>query len=192
MSKKIVLFGCDPGKDGFITALFNGKYSFYPMPTHKVPTGDLLKSGKPQMKTEFHINGIAQLARQIHKEFKGCKFIAAIELVGGRGGWSATNNFNFGYTAGLQRMLFEFLNAEIHLVRPQKWQSVVRRGYELKKVPSSSGKTMVVDSKVMAAYIVIIEFPSIDFRKTERAKNVHDGKIDSFLILQWLKRKLKM
>ena len=179
---KEILFGMDPGKEGFITAFDGKKFTFYAMPTHKVETGEVLENGKPKMKTEFHINGLTDTIRQIHSDFKGCKLIAAIEQVGGRGGWSATNNFNFGYTAGLQRMMFEILGAEIIMVRPQKWQSVVRQGYDLKKVKSSSGKTMVVDSKMMAEHIATTEYPEIDFRKTERSKVNHDGKCDSFLI----------
>ena len=88
-------------------------------------------------------------------------------------------------------MLFEMLDANIIMVRPQKWQSVVRRGYELMKVKSSSGKTMVVDSKMMAEHIATAEYPGIDFRKTERAKNNHDGKMDSFLICLYLIRTYK-
>ena len=77
------------------------------------------------------------------------------------------------------------------MVRPQKWQSLVRRGYDPMKVPSSTGKTMVVDSKAMAEHIATTEYPNIDFRKTERAKKNHDGKIDSFLICEYLRRTYK-
>jgi len=186
---KTVYFGMDPGKDGFISAQTKGEDpKFYPMPTHKVETGKLLKSGKPETKTEFHIAGLVDLALQILNDFNNYRKIVAIEEVGGRGGWSATNNFNFGHTAGMQRMIFEVLRAEIIMVRPQKWQSLVRKGYDLMKVPSSTGKTMVTDSKALAEHIVVTEFPDIDFRKTERARKNHDGKIDSFLILQYLIR----
>jgi hypothetical protein len=189
--KKTVLFGLDPGKEGFITAWDGEQFTFYAMPTHKVDTGEVLESGKPKMKTEFHISGIANLVFIIKRDFPEHIFKVAIEEVGGRGGWSATNNFNFGYTAGLQRMIFEMLNAEIIIVRPQKWQSYIRQGYSLMKVKSSTGKTMVVDSKMMAEHIATTEYPGIDFRKTKRAKNNHDGKIDSFLICLYLIRTLK-
>ena len=188
---KEILLGMDPGKEGYITAWDGKEFKFYSMPTHKVETGKFLKSGKPQMKDEFHISGIVLLIKKLHSDWKNCKLIAAIEEVGGRGGWSATNNFNFGHTAGMQRMIFEMLDAEIIMVRPQKWQSVVRRGYDLMKVKSSTGKTMVVDSKMMAEHIATTEYPGIDFRKTERAKNNHDGKMDSFLICLYLIRTYK-
>ena len=192
MSKeKIVLIGIDPGKDGFITAWNGEVHTFYAMPTHKVETGKFLKSGKPQMKDVFHVSGLVDLTLQISNDFCNYKKVVAIEEVGGRGGWSATNNFNFGHTAGMQRMIFEVLRAEIIMVRPQRWQAEVRKGYNLMKVKSSTGKTMVVDSKMMADYIATTEYPEIDFRKTERAKNNHDGKIDSFLICEYLKRTYK-
>tara|TARA_R110000803_G_scaffold11321_1_gene33920 strand:+ start:267 stop:899 length:633 start_codon:yes stop_codon:yes gene_type:complete len=188
---KDILLGMDPGKDGYITAWDGKEFKFYSMPTHKVETGKLLKSGKPQMKDEFHIGGLIVLQSEIYYDFPNCRFVVAIEQVGGRGGWSATNNFNFGHTAGLQRMIFEMLDAEIIMVRPQKWQSVVRRGYDLMKVKSSTGKTMVVDSKMMAEHIATTEYPGIDFRKTERSTKNHDGKMDSFLICLYLMRTYK-
>jgi len=192
--KEKVWFGLDPGKDGFITAFTEkGGYKFYPMPEHKVPSGKLLKSGKPQMKTEFHLSGLANLVWEIACDFPLVTYnlVAGIEEVGGRGGWGATQNFSFGYIAGMQRMIFEMLSAEIIMVRPQKWQSFVRKGYTLIKNPSSSGKTMVVDSKAMAEQICVSEFPDIDFRKTERATKNHDGKCDSFLICNYIKKTYK-
>ena len=187
MIEDTVFFGMDPGKDGFITASTgDGKFKHYAMPRHKVETGVILKSGKPQTRDEFHIAGLVSLTLTISNDFPSMKRVAAIEEVGGRGGWSATNNFNFGHTAGMQRMIFELLRAEIVMVRPQKWQSFVRQGYTLIKNPSSSGKTMVTDAKAMAELIATTEYPDVDFRKTERARVNHDGKIDSHLICKYL------
>ena len=187
---KKVYFGIDPGKDGFITA-FDGKcFKFYEMPTHKVETGEKLKSGKPKTKTAFDEKGIRNIIYQINTDYADCEKIFAIEEVTGREGWSANSNFNFGYTAGLQRMIPIMLNSKYVTVRPQKWQSYVRQGYNAIKKPSSTGKTMVIDAKAIAEMIVKIEFPEIDFRKTERSRKNHDGKIDSFLICLYLYRTL--
>lgn len=188
MTKKVIYMGLDPGKAGFITA-FDGKdFHFYPMPQHKVETGELLKSGKPQMKTVFHTEGMRDLVYQINRQFPGCEYKVAIEEVGGRGGWSATNNFNFGHTAGLQMMIFIMLGAEITMVRPQKWQSFMRQGYPDIKKASSSGKTMISDPKAVAEMIVKKEYPHIDFKKTARATKNDDNKIDSFLVCLYLIR----
>ena len=187
---KEILLGMDPGQYGYITAWDGEEFKFYSMPTHKVDTGKFLKSGKPQMKDEFHISGLVNLVFKIREDFPSGEnhLKVAIEEVGGRGGNGAVQTFNFGFVTGAQRMVFEMLRAEIIMVRPQKWQSVVRRGYNKKMIPSSTGKTMVVDAKAMAEHIATTEYPNIDFRKTERARKNHDGKIDSFLICLYLMR----
>lgn len=185
---KIAYLGVDPGKQGFITLFKDGEFTFYPMPYHKVDTGEVTKTGKPKMKSVFHEEGLRELCFQIRKDTKDYSLKVAIEEVGGRGGWSATNNFEFGYTAGMQKMIFIMLGAVVLMVRPQKWQSYMRQGYPDIKKPSSTGKTMISDPKAVAKLIVEKEYPNIDFRKTERAKNVDDNKIDSFLICLYLYR----
>ncbi len=189
---KYAYIGVDPGKDGFITVFLpdEKKHDFQEMPVEKYETGNTTKTGKPEMKTRFSEKGLCQLGFLIYKKYKGRKFLAALEEVNGRQGWSAQNNFAFGHTAGLQKMVLYMMGCEITMVRPQKWQSFMRQGYNNIKKPSSTGKTMVNDPKAVAEMIVKNEFPNIDFRKTERAKKLHDGKIDSFLICMYLYRTL--
>lgn len=185
---KEAYIGVDPGKAGFITIFKDGKFSFYPMPEHKVETGKLLKSGKPQMKTEFHEDGFRELVFAIARELNGYKIFAAIEEVGGRQGWSAQNNFSFGHTAGLIKMTLIMLSAEVTMVRPQKWQSEMYRDFDKIMMPSSTGKTMVHDTKATSAIVAKAMGPGVDFRKTERSKTDDDNKTDSFLICLYLYR----
>lgn len=187
-ASNVAYIGVDPGKAGFITLLLDGEFTFYPMPYHKVETGELTAGGKPKMKSEFHEAGLRDLVFEIKKKVGKRTLKVGIEAVGGRGGWSATNNFNFGYTAGLQKMIFIMLGAEITMIRPQKWQSFMRQGYKDIRKASSTGKTMVSDPKAVAEMIVESEYPHIDFRKTERAKKNDDNKIDSFLICIYMYR----
>lgn len=186
--EKYVYLGVDPGKAGFITMFDGVSFEFFPMPEHKVETGQFLKSGKPKTKVEFNENGLKDLVFKIHKKAAGRKIKAAIENVNGRQGWSAQNNFSFGKITGLQHMMLIMLGAEIEEVRPQKWQSFMRQGYKDIKKPSSTGKTMVPDAKAVAKMIVENEYPNIDFRKTKKAKNFDDNKVDSFLICLYLYR----
>ena len=58
---KTIYIGMDIGKDGYTTILKDGEFIFYAMPEHKIETGKLLKSGKPQMKKAFHEEAGAQL-----------------------------------------------------------------------------------------------------------------------------------
>ena len=192
-NQRKIFLGLDPGKEGFITVYdpLLDEYYFYPMPEHKVPSGGKLKSGEPEMKTEFHPEGFRDLVIQIHKKFSGYRILAAIEEVTGRQGWSAENSFNFGHTAGLQYMILIMLKAEIEFVRPQKWQSFMYQGHQKVMVPSSTGKTMVNDTKATSALVAQAIAPNIDFTKTQRAKKIHDGKTDSFLICLYRFRRYK-
>jgi len=185
-----IYIGLDPGKDGFITIYEpkTNKHYFYAMPTEKVETSYTLKNGKPKMENQFSEAGLVDLVFEINKQFKGFTKIAGLEKVTGRQGWSAQNNFIFGHTAGLQKMFLLMLGCKVEMVRPAKWQNYMRKGYTPIKVPSSTGKTMVNDPKATAEMIVNAEFPDIDFRKTQRARVNHDGKIDSFLICHYIYR----
>jgi hypothetical protein len=185
----IAYIGIDPGKAGVITVKSKDELKFYYLPQHKVESGKTLKSGKPQMKSEFHLEGLRDLVFEIASDFKGCEFRGIIEQVLGRAGWSATNNFNFGNIAGIQQMVMVMLGVkEIQFVRPQKWQTYIWRHYkqEVIKVPSSTGKTLVNDTKTTSYNLVSKHYPDIDWRKTEKSKNFDDNKVDAFLIMQYL------
>tara|TARA_R110000737_G_C14559233_1_gene482003 strand:+ start:810 stop:1385 length:576 start_codon:yes stop_codon:yes gene_type:complete len=188
---KKAYIGVDPGKAGFITLFVGGEYTFYAMPQHKVETGEFLKSGKPQMKTVFHEEGLKTLIYTIKDQIKGCELHACIEEVVGRQGWSAQNNFNFGRVAGLQKMVLIILNAKIEMVRPQKWQSVMYEGYAKIMKPSSTGKTMVHDTKATSAIVAQSIAPDINFCKTERSKKFDDNKTDSFLLCKYIEKKIE-
>jgi len=186
---KKAFLGLDPGKDGFITLLdSNGEYHFWAMPEKKVETGKASKSGKPLMKSVFCEECLFDLIFQIKEKVGDAKLYAGIEEIGGIARWGAANNFNFGYTAGLQKMIFIMLGAEITMVKPQKWQSFMYQGFDKVMVKSSTGKTMIHDTKATSKMVAQKLAPKIDFRKTERAKVVHDGKTDSFLICEYMRR----
>ena len=179
--------GVDPGKTGHITIYKDGVEKFHPMPTHKVATDKLLKSGKPKMKSEFHEAGLVNVFEEIRKDLEGCEIYVAIEEVTGRQGWSANNNFNFGYVAGLVKMLCLMLEPkELLMVRPQKWQAVMYSGIEKIKKPSSTGKTMINDTKAMSAKVAQQLAPHVQFAKVSK---IDDGKTDSYLICMYAYKK---
>jgi hypothetical protein len=179
-----IFIGLDPGKEGFITIFdpLSKSYEFLPMPTHKVATGKKLKSGLDETKSEFHKEGMKDLALYIKENYVECRFHAVLEEVIGRQGWSAQNNFNFGHTAGMQLMVLIMIEAEITMVRPIKWQAIMYQGFEKVMIPSSTGKTMVHDTKATSKIVAQKLGPDIDFRKTTRSTNLDDNKTDSFLM----------
>lgn len=179
-----IFIGLDPGAKGFIT-VYNPKtesFDFYQMPTEK---NDV--SGQ-----SFSFKGLMKMVENFNEKYSGTSIFATMEEVTGRQGWSAQNNFNFGYVAGAQRMFLEMIGAEILLVRPQKWQSIMYQGHDKVKVPSSTGKTMIHDTKATSAQVAKAMQPNIDFRKSTRAKNIDDNKTDSFLLAMYgFKRDMK-
>lgn len=179
-----VYLGLDPGAKGFITVYKPdmNSYDFYQMPTEK-------GEGSTPV---FSFSGLKDLAQDLKERYRGLAIFATIEEVIGRQGWSAQNNFNFGHVAGAQRMFLEMIGAEITLVRPQKWQAIMYQGYDKIKVPSSTGKTMIHDTKATSANVAQAMRPEIDFRRTTRSKNIDDNKTDSFLLAMYgFKRDMK-
>jgi hypothetical protein len=182
-----VFIGVDPGKSGYFSIYdpSTDGFTFILMPEHKVDSGKKLKSGLPEMKNEFYPEGMRQIVFDIKKQFPTQKFVSCIEDVCGRQGWSAENNFNFGHIAGLQLMVLIMLGASIEFVRPQKWQSMMYQGFNKVMVPSSTGKTMIHDTKATSAIISAALRPDISFARTERSKTIDDNKTDAFLITMY-------
>lgn len=190
MKQNRVFVGIDPGKQGFLV-LFSeevGKHEFYTMPEKDEPTGKVLRGGKIQTEKVFNPNGFRDLILDINTRFKGSKMFFVIEDVLGREGWSAQTTFNFGHTAGMQLMIPIMLGATYVLVRPQKWQSIMYRGVEKVRKPSSTGKTMVHDTKATSALVAQKLYPEIDFRRnpeSKRSTKIDDNKTDAFLMCEF-------
>lgn len=182
-----VFVGIDPGKEGFI-AIYDesvGKHEFMYMPEKREGTGKYNKNGSEQTKLVFDPDGFRDLILSLNDKMRGKKIFAVIEEVIGRGDWSAQNTFNFGYVAGLQRMILVMLGATYMMVRPQKWQSVMYKGVEKVYSPSKSGSKMVHDTKATSEKVAKSLFPNYDFRRTLKSKNTDDNKTDALLMCEY-------
>lgn len=188
--KKAIL-AIDPGKAGFICLYINKKYFFYPMPYHKVDSGEKLKNGKPKMKLEFYECGFRDLVLELNEKVRGYELHAVIEEVIGREDWSAQNTFNFGYVAGMQKMICVMLGVKAEMVRPQKWQAFMYKGIKKIMKPSKSGKTMVHDTKATSIMVAKMLGGDLDFRRTVRCDDADDNKTDAFLMCEYKRRNLK-
>jgi hypothetical protein len=162
--------GIDPGKTGFICEI-KGKYIiFYPIP--KIGTHvDLLELSK------------------ILEGFKDMDCHCVIEDVHAIYGSSAKATFEFGRIVGnLETFLIAYRIPHTK-VTPKKWQKELWEGVPVQKKLSSSKKTKVTDTKKMSEMAAKRLFPNIDLRKSTRAKNVDDNKVDSLLLAEYCKRK---
>lgn len=178
----------DPGKQGFI-AMWSKDTDWitHPMPEEKVPAGGKLKSGKPKMKSEFSPYGLLRLMLTIRKEYGEYEFVTAIEDVHAIFGTSAGSTFNFGKTVGIQTLALHILSENILEVSPKKWQALMWKGQNIIKKPSTSGKTMVNDTKATSIKAAKSLFKGIDLRKNSRCSTDDDNKADALLLCEYLK-----
>lgn len=103
-------------------------------------------------------------------------------------GSSAGGTFNFGFVAGATEMLLICKGIPYTKVQPKLWQKSMWQGISLQQKSSSTGKTMVTDTKSMSTIAAQRLFPNIDLRDNARCKKPHDGKVDSLLICEYCKR----
>jgi hypothetical protein len=163
--------GIDPGKQGFIAIMAGNEIEFFPMPLigKEVDINELDKI----------LQGISELSTNIH---------CVIEDVHAKYGSSASATFSFGYVCGITEGLIMSNKIPYTKVQPKAWQKEMWQGIPIQKKPSSTGKTMINDTKLMSEMAAKRLFPDVDFRKSSRAKNPHDGKIDSLLLCEYCRR----
>jgi len=171
MSK--MYMGIDPGAKGFITTYFDGLWRHY-----SIEDNDLL--------------GLAKILRQI-KEMHP-QIACVIEEVHALFGSSAKSTFSFGWINGALIALLIANEIPYTLVQPKKWQAAIwsnkdmvvtfkkekRKDKEITKKDVNTKQTSINACRRL--------FPSLDLRKSERAKNPDDNKVDSILICEYARR----
>lgn len=105
-----VILGLDPGSEGFCVALslVNDRAKLWALPTTKL-------EGVPVINL-----------REVFRTLK-VPPVCFVERVVGRGGWGASQNFNFGAAAGGAVSLLVDFGWDVRLVRPADWQRSVHQ-----------------------------------------------------------------
>jgi len=166
--------GIDPGKNGFITLMTNKNIQFFSI---------------PKIGNEVDIHKLNNIFSSIRIEDEGKSIHCVIEDVHAIFGSSAKSTFEFGRVNGLIESILVCNGIPYTKVQPKIWQKEMFSGIALQKKPSSTGKTMKNDTKLMALMAAKRLFPDMDFTATERSKNPHDGKVDSLLLCEYSRRK---
>ena len=164
-----IYIGIDPGKTGFICVLSGNQIQFYPIP----------KIGKQV--------DLLELSNIIEK-YKDANCHCVMEDVHAIYGSAAGATFEFGRIVGSLETLLVAFKIPHTKVAPKKWQKEMWEGVSVQKKPSSSKKTMVTDTKKMSEVAAKRLFPDIDLRKSTRANNVDDNKVDSLLMAEYCRR----
>lgn len=165
------IISCDPGAKGFLCAwdVENDTREYISIEdSTKLEVADFLKR---------------------HRE----NSIAVMELVHSIFGASAKSTFNFGEIFGFLQGLLVAFKIPYHLVQPKDWQACVwiqtDKVFKPGKINPKTGKmSRVVDTKPTSINAALRLFPNIDFRRTERCKNLDDNKVDATLIGEYARR----
>jgi hypothetical protein len=163
--------GIDPGKTGFICKMSEDGIEFSQVPKIGTKVVDLL-----------------ELSRLI-ESFQGLNCHCVIEDVHAIYGSSAGATFEFGRVVGNLESFLVAYRIPHTRVAPKKWQKEMWQGVPVQKKKSKSGKTMTVDTKKMSEIAAKRLFPDVDLRKSTRAKNPDDNKVDSLLMAEYCRRK---
>lgn len=172
--EKNLFMGIDPGKTGAISIIDDSGAILFceVIPTIKKKVvnyndiNDILTEWSPRIRHAGFEDNHAQLGR------------------------AAGSTFEFGHITGFLYGLLIAYKIPHTLAKPAQWQKEMWQGCKIIKKKSSTGKTMVNDTKATSEIAAMRLYPGYDFRKSDLAKNPHDGKIDATLIAEYTRRKI--
>lgn len=165
--------GIDVGAKGFISMQFKGSWRHF-----SIADNDLHDLNKIIKETRKEYENIACVIEDVHAIF----------------GSSAKATFQFGVNKGWLEALLVANDIPYTFVQPKEWQREMWGNSDMvisyKKVVIKGKETTKKEVNTKATSINCAKrlFPMIDFRKSERAKNIDDNKVDSVLMSEFARR----
>lgn len=111
-----------------------------------------------------------------------------IENVHALFGSSAKGTFNFGFVCGAIEGIISTLGLPYTKINPKVWQKMMFKGEGSLFKLSTTGKTHVLDTKKMSFNVCHKVFPTVDLRRSSRAKKEDDNKADSLMMAEYGRR----
>lgn len=174
MENNKTYIGIDPGSHGFLSIQNNGEFSFY-----SIEDNDLYQLGKIMANLRLQYSNLTCIIEDVHAVY----------------GSAAAATFMFGFNKGYLIGLLAANNIPYILVQPKVWQKEMWGNSDIVivyKTVKYKGKDIVkkqVNTKATSINAAKRLFPQIDFRKTERCKNLDDNKVDATLMSEYGRRK---
>lgn len=156
--------GIDPGANGYIAVNGGGECRF--MSLHGAVASDIVS----------FLRG--ELIRS------GGDLFCCMEEVHAIYGSSAAGTFSFGRVFGLLEGMLCGVGIAYELVQPKVWQREIWTHSD--KVYKDGRR---IDAKKTSIRASARLFPDIDFRRTERSRNIDDNKCDAMLICEYGRRR---
>lgn len=166
--------GIDVGSKGFISMQKNGVWQHF-----SIEDNDL-----------YQLSEIMRHARENNPNIA-----CVIEDVAAIFGSSAKSTFNFGFNKGYLVGLLAANKIPYTLIQPKTWQHEIWTNHDMvvtyKDVVVKGKKVRKKDVNTKATSINACKrlFPTMDIRKSERAKKPDDNKVDSVLMAEYARRK---
>lgn len=171
--------GIDPGKGSFICYFIDEQIYFeeIPMIGKEIDIqklNDIVERFNPNNTVNsLRIPNVVCVLEDVHAVF----------------GSAAKATWEFGRLNGMLEALLTANRVPFVKVAPKKWQSIMWEGIPIQQKPSSTGKTMKTDTKVMSLHAAKRLFPDLDLRRTDRCKIADHNKVDALLIAEYCRRK---
>ena len=163
----------DPGSKGFICTQIDGVFKHY-----SIEDNDLYQLSEIMAEIRSKYDNLVCVIEDVHSIF----------------GSSAKSTFNFGFNKGYLIGLLAANKIPYILVQPKEWQKVMWSNadmvvtYKQIKIKDKMVSKKVVDTKATSINAAKRLFPTIDFRKSERAKKIDDNKVDATLMSEYARR----
>ena len=163
----------DPGSKGFICTQIDGVFKHY-----SIEDNDLYQLSEIMAEVRSKYDNLVCVIEDVHSIF----------------GSSAKSTFNFGFNKGYLIGLLAANKIPYILVQPKEWQKVMWSNadmvvtYKQIKIKDKMVSKKVVDTKATSINAAKRLFPTIDFRKSERAKKIDDNKVDACLMSEYARR----
>lgn len=163
----------DPGSKGFICTQIDGFFKHY-----SIEDNDLYQLSEIMAEIRSKYDNLVCVIEDVHSIF----------------GSSAKSTFNFGFNKGYLIGLLAANKIPYILVQPKEWQKVVWNNadmvvnYKQVKNRDKIVNKKEVDTKNTSINAAKRLFPTIDFRKSERAKKIDDNKVDATLMSEYARR----
>lgn len=160
--------GIDPGAKGYIAVMYpNGTREYCSIADN-----------------DYH--DIAVFLKNIKTIYED-KCVCCMESIHAIFGSSAKATFSFGEVFGVLQGLLIALEVPYHLVPPKTWQKEIWISQD--KVYKNVAGKKAIDNKATSINAARRLFPTEDFRRTSKCKNVDDNKCDATLICDYGRRK---
>lgn len=166
--------GIDPGARGMIVTQYKGEFKHY-----SIADNDLYQ--------------LANIMAEIRQKYPN--IICVMEQIHALYGSSAKATFSFGEIFGKLQALLAANKIPFVLVPPKTWQKEIWTNSDLVvtyKSVTIRGKVTTkkeVNTKATSINAAKRLFPTMDFRRTDRCKNIDDNLVDAVLMSEYARRK---